>query len=252
MRRVLLKAAAAIVAILIAASAGIYLFLRRSLPVIDGDVSVSGLSAPVEIVRDRDAVPHIFASNKLDALFGLGYVHAQDRLWQMEFQRRIGHGRLSEIFGRATVPQDRFLRTVGFGRAARSAWTATPEWAKTQINAYIAGVNAFISTHHGSALPPEFTLLRFEPEPWTGPDVLVWVKMMAWDLSANYSFELLRRDLVRMVGVERMAELMPPYPVAGLSILATGRADESGSAGDAGGAGTTIPVPGAHRVTGLN
>src|SRR5437667_2420274 len=157
MRRVLLKAAAAIVAILIAASAGIYLFLRRSLPVIDGDVSVSGLSAPVEIVRDRDAVPHIFASSKADALFGLGYVHAQDRLWQMEFERRVGHGRLSEIFGAAAIPQDRFLRTVGFGRAARSAWDRMPDAAKAQVNAYVAGVNAFISTHHGAKLPPEFT-----------------------------------------------------------------------------------------------
>ena len=78
-----------------------------------------GLSSSIDIIRDADAIPHIFASNVPDALFGLGYVHAQDRLWQMEFQRRIGHGRLSEIFGAAAVPQDRFLRTVGFGRAAR-------------------------------------------------------------------------------------------------------------------------------------
>src|SRR5438445_1887837 len=149
MRRVLLKAVAAIVAILVAASAGMYLVLRRSLPVIDGDVSVSGLSAPVEIVRDRDAVPHIFASSKADALVALGYVHAQDRLWQMEFQRRIGHGRLSEIFGRPTVAQDRFLRTVGFGRAARAAWLHQLESARRDVTAYVAGVNAFISTHHG-------------------------------------------------------------------------------------------------------
>src|SRR5437867_3693107 len=112
----------------------------------------------------------------------VAYVHAQDRLWQMEFQRRIGHGRLSEIFGDATVPQDRFLRTVGFGRAARSAWASTPDWAKQQIEAYVAGINAFIAAHHGMllpGLPPEFSLLRFEPEPFTGADVLVWVKMMA-------------------------------------------------------------------------
>ena len=129
----------------------------------------------------------------------------------MEFQRRIGHGRLSEIFGAATVDQDRFLRTVGFGRAARTAWEQMPAWAKTRVNAYVAGVNAFIETHQGARLPPEFTLLRFAPEPWSGVDVVVWVKMMAWDLSANYSFELLRDDLVRAVGVERMQQLMPPY-----------------------------------------
>src|SRR5262245_27267136 len=224
--RWMVRAGVAIVVLLAIALGSIYAFLRRSLPVIDGERTVAGISAPVEIVRDADAIPHVFASNKADALFGLGYVHAQDRLWQMEFQRRIGHGRLSEIFGRATIPQDRFLRTVGFGRAARSAWAATPAWAQEQVNAYVAGINAFIATHHGSRLPPEFSLLRFEPEPWSGPDVLVWVKMMAWDLSANYSFELLRHDLTRAVGAERMAQLMPPYALDGLSILPKGNAAE--------------------------
>ena len=94
-----------------------------------------------------------------------------------------------------------------------------PEWTKARVNAYVAGVNAFIETHRGSRLPPEFTLLRFAPEPWSGVDVVVWVKMMAWDLSANYSFELLRDDLVRAVGMERMQQLMPPYAEDGLSIV---------------------------------
>src|SRR5471030_1092978 len=210
-----------------------YYYLRRSLPAIDGTTTIGGLSAPIDIIRDADAIPHVFAANKLDGLFGLGYVHAQDRLWQMEFQRRIGFGRLSEVLGAATLPQDRFLRTVGFGRAARSAWASMPEWAKPQVNAYVAGVNAFITTHHGAGLPQEFTLLRFEPEPWTPEDVVVWVKMMAWDLSGNYSFELLRHDLIRTVGEERMNQLMPPYAVNGLSIL-TGTDGASGG-GQAGG-----------------
>jgi penicillin amidase len=222
MRRWLGKTIAIIVACLAIAWGAIYVYLGRSLPEIDGQVSVSGLSSSIDIIRDSDAVPHIFASNVPDALFGLGYAHAQDRLWQMEFQRRIGHGRLSEIFGAAAIPQDRFLLTVGFGRAARSAWDRMPTWAKAQIDAYVAGVNAFIATHHGSRLPPEFTLLRFEPEPWSGVDVIVWVKMMAWDLSANYSFELLRDDLVRAVGLERMRQLMPPSPAESLRILSEG------------------------------
>src|SRR5215217_952720 len=179
----LLKAAAAVVLLAVIAAAGGYVYVRRSLPLVNGTVKVAGLSAPVEIIRDADAIPHIIAANKLDGLFGLGYAHAQDRLWQMEFQRRIGHGRLSEVLGAATLPQDRFLRTVGFGRAARTAWSSMPEWAKQQVNAYVGGVNAFITTHHGGTLPPEFTLLRFEPAPWTGEDVVAWVKMMAWDLS---------------------------------------------------------------------
>src|SRR5919202_3826523 len=145
MRRLLLKAFVALVILVAAAAALAYVLARRSLPALDGTLTLAGLSAPVEIVRDADAIPHIYAANKLDAFFGLGYVHAQDRLWQMEFQRRIGHGRLSEVFPTATIPQDRFLRTVGFGRAARSAWGRLPEEAKHQIEAYVAGINAFIA-----------------------------------------------------------------------------------------------------------
>jgi penicillin G amidase len=219
MRRLLIRIVAAFVLLAAAAMAAGYVYLRRSLPDFDAEASVAGLSASVDIVRDADAIPHVFATNKLDGLFGLGYVHAQDRLWQMEFQRRVGHGRLSEIFGATTVPQDRFLRTVGFGRAARSAWDRLPAETRRQVDAYVAGVNAFISTHHGAQLPPEFTILRFEPEPFTGPDVIVWVKMMAWDLSANYSSELMRHDMLAKIGAARMGELLPPYPPDGLSIL---------------------------------
>jgi len=218
MARRLTKVLATLAVILAVAAGAAYHYLRRSLPVVSGTTTVTGIRSTVDIVRDADAIPHVFAANKLDALFGLGYVHAQDRLWQMEFQRRIGFGRLSEIFGSATIPQDRFLRTVGFGRAAKAAWERMPEWAREQVNAYTAGVNAFIGSHHGATLPPEFSLLRFEPEPFTGADVTVWVKMMAWDLSANYSFELLRDDLARAVGEPRMNQLMPAYAVNGLSI----------------------------------
>src|SRR5689334_5036533 len=233
--RMLLKALAVVLVLVALAAAGGRHYLRRSLPQIDGTITVAGASAPIDIVRDADAIPHIFASTKADALFGLGYVHAQDRLWQMELQRRIGFGRLSEVLGAAALPQDRFLRTVGFGRAAKSAWEATPPWAKQQIESYVAGVNAFIATHHGAKLPPEFTLLRFEPEPFTGPDVLAWVKMMAWDLSANYAFELLRHDLANTVGPERLAQLMPPYAADGLSITEwPGGSGESGGSGGSG------------------
>jgi penicillin G amidase len=229
MRRIIVRLLAAILLLIVAAVGAGYVYLRQSLPEMSGEIAVTGIAGPVEIVRDADAIPHIFASTKDDALFGLGYVHAQDRLWQMEFQRRIGHGRLSEIFGDATVPQDRFLRTVGFGRAARSAWDRLPDDARQQINAYCAGVNAFISAHHGRLLPPEFTLLRFEPEPFTGPDVLVWVKMMAWDLSANYTLELMRHDIAAKVGAERMADLLPPYAVNGLSIVGGSPTSEPGA-----------------------
>lgn len=219
MRRLIVSVVLGLVLLAALVATGGYLYLRQSLPDYDADAAVPGLTAPIDIVRDADGIPHVFASNKLDGLFGLGYVHAQDRLWQMEFQRRIGHGRLSEIFGPPTIPQDRFLRTVGFGRAARSAWDHLPGETRRQIDAYVAGINAFIASHHGRRLPPEFTLLRFEPEPFTGADVLVWVKMMAWDLSANYSSELMRHDMAAKIGEERMEQLLPPYPPDGLSIL---------------------------------
>ena len=208
----LIRLMAALLLLAIVAAGAAYLYLRQSLPQMSGEIAVAGVAGPVDIVRDADAIPHIFASTKADALFGLGYVHAQDRLWQMEFQRRIGHGRLSEDLRRGddssgSVPPHGRVRprgALGVG--------SPPEDARQQIDAYVAGVNAFITTHHGRLLPPEFTLLRFEPEPFTGPDVLVWVKMMAWDLSANYTLELMRHDIAAKVGAERMAELLPPYP----------------------------------------
>jgi penicillin G amidase len=219
MQRWLLRAAIALALVVALAVGGVYVFLRRSLPQTDGTITVGGISAPVDIIRDADSVTHVFGATKLDVYYGLGYAHAQDRLWQMEFQRRVGMGRLSELFGVASINTDRFLRTLGTGRAARSAWDLLSDETKTGINAYVAGVNAFIATHHGSQLPLEFTLLQFEPEPWTGPDVLAWVKMMAWDLSKNYSFELLRHDTAALLGRDRAASLFPPYRQGALTIL---------------------------------
>jgi penicillin amidase len=201
--------------------------LRRSLPRTRGTLRLPAgngqPTAPIEIIRDRDAVPHIYAATARDAYFGQGFVHAQDRLWQMEFQRRIGQGRLSEILGENTLPLDRYLRTLGVYRAAQGDWQTLPAKAREYIEAYIAGVNAFLAGHRGK-LPPEFLILRTRPEPWTGPDVLVWAKMMAWNLSGNHRNETLRRDIVDRVGEERAAELMPGYPEDGRAIVDVSRA----------------------------
>src|SRR5215210_369159 len=129
-----------IVILVILVGAGGYIYLRQSLPQVEGVVKVNGLNAPVEIIRDADAVPHIYAQNMPDGYFGLGYVHAQDRLWQMELQRRVGRGRLSEIFGPAAVGGDRFLRTLGVYRAARDAWESFPAESKQIVEAYMAGL----------------------------------------------------------------------------------------------------------------
>ena len=136
MWRIIVRALSVLVLLVALAAGGMYAYLRQSLPVTSGDISVAGITAPVEIVRDADAIPHVIAKTKADALYGLGYVHAQDRLWQMEFQRRIGHGRLSEIF-EATIR--RILAHDRLRRAARSAWQHLPDDAFSQVNAYLAG-----------------------------------------------------------------------------------------------------------------
>lgn len=209
-----------LVIIVLATGAGGYLYARRSLPVVNGTVTTPGLSAAVEIRRDRDAVPHIAAQTRQDALFGLGYVHAQDRLWQMEFTRRGGQGRLSEILGDQTITLDRFMRSTQMVPAAQQAWADFPQEDKVDVEAYVAGINAFINAHEISTLPPEFMALRFKPEPWTGQDVMLWAKVLSWGLGgAGIEDELFRSSLVEAVGPERATQLIPDYAPDGLNII---------------------------------
>jgi penicillin amidase len=211
-----------VVALLLAATGiGGYIFVRGSLATVSGEVHLDGINGEIDIVRDANAVPHISASTPADAYFGLGYSHAQDRLWQMEFQRRVGMGRLSEVLGSASLSADRVLRTLGVGGAAQADWQSLRPDAKSQITAYIDGINALIDTHSGNALPPEFTILGVAPEHWTGPDVLVWMKMMALGLGGDYETEMLRQDLVEAVGPKLAEQLLPGYPKHGVSIMRT-------------------------------
>ncbi len=190
---------------------GAFVYLRTSLPKISGTLTLPGLSAPVEIVRDENAVPHIYAKSSEDALFALGFVHAQDRLFQMDFQRRVGAGRLSEVLGEATLETDKFLRTLGVYRSAKRTLPNLSAEAQGALAAYSAGVNAFLDERKG-ALPPEFLILGYTPEPWQSADSLVWLKMMAWDLGGNWDDELLRARLLKVLPPERVAQLWPPYP----------------------------------------
>lgn len=207
-----------VLGVVLLAALGVYLTLRASLSQVEGRIALKGLSAPVEVVRDRWGVVRVRAASLEDLFFAQGFVHAQERLWQMEFQRRVGQGRLAEVLGEAALPQDRFLRTWGFYRAAESAYERLYPEEKRVVDAYVAGVNAFLES--GAPLPPEFRLLSFRPEPWTGPDVLVWAKMMSFDLSMNWEEELLRhRLLARGVSPERLLELLPPYPEDAPTIL---------------------------------
>jgi len=141
-----------------------YFFVRRPLPKKKGDLVLEGLHEPVEIIFDRFGVPHIYAQNEDDLFFAQGYVHAQDRLWQMELNRRTGSGRLSEIFGEVAIEADRFCRRLGMHRAAMAEEARLPEHNRRILDAYACGVNAYIERNNNN-LPIEFTLLRFKPAP---------------------------------------------------------------------------------------
>src|SRR5215204_6483764 len=153
--------------------------LRRSLPKLEGTVELPGLEEPVEILRDRYGVPQIFTGNERDLFFAQGYVHAQDRFFQMDMGRRAGHGRLSELLGESTLEFDRLSRTVGFGRIAASFQkNCSPETLRA-LEAYSAGVNACLAIE---PRPPEFLLLRHHPEPWIPEDTAAISVLMAWSL----------------------------------------------------------------------
>jgi penicillin amidase len=178
--------------------AGGFFWLRSSLPLTDGAVELEGLGAEVSVTRDERGVPTIHAQSSADAYFALGFVHAQDRLFQMDAMRRLGAGRLSEVLGADTLETDRLMRTLGLYRSAEDQVRAASPALKAALEAYAAGVNAFIAAP-GGAWPPEFYLLNYRPEPWQPADSLVWGRLMALDLSNNWQAETSNRSMKRGV-----------------------------------------------------
>ncbi len=195
-----------------------YFWLKTSLPTVSGDLIVPGLEQPVSVYRDRNAVPHIFAGSKRDAYFALGFVHAQDRLWQMEFLRRLGAGRLAEVLGPQVVRTDKFIRTLGLPRAAEEIFANSNADVQAALKAYADGVNAWLAGRSG-ALPPEFALLRYEPEPWRPADPLLWSRLMATRLGRNQASETMRLRVAEALAenglpAELIEELWPQAGVA--------------------------------------
>ncbi len=192
------------------ASGTYYLLVPHRLPKKRGTLHLRGLHEAVEVLTDSYGVPHIYAQNEDDLYFAQGYIHAQERLWQMEMNRRIGSGRLSEIFGQVAVEIDRFCRRLGMHRAAATDAARISPDNRRVLEAYADGVNAFIE-HNTHKLPIEFTLLRFKPEPWQVSDTIQWSKMMGWNLGGNWETELIRAHLVAKLGIERAAQLEAGY-----------------------------------------
>jgi len=205
-------------AILGASVLALWLLMKGAEPQVRGEVTLkpnaaagtAQLGAPVRIERDQHGIPSITADSLNDAAYALGFVHAQDRLWQMETQRRIGAGRLAEVFGQAALDNDRFLRALGVRRAAQAQWERLAPSSRELLLAYSAGVNAAID--HTRVWPPEFLVLGVKPEPWTPVDSLSWSLMMAWDLGGNWTNELQRLRLSAVLDLQRIDEVLPPYP----------------------------------------
>jgi penicillin G amidase len=161
------------------------------------------------VLRDTWGVPHLYARDLGDLVFAQGFVHAQDRLWQLELNRRVGQGRLAELFGAIAFDADRLIRTVGIPRSAEVSLAATDAETRALLERYAAGVNAFLER---GVLPIELRLLRHTPEPWRPIDTVAWSQMMAWGLSVNWDSELVNAALVARLGVDAAAQLLGEYP----------------------------------------
>jgi len=198
-----------------------YMLMRRPLPKAKGKLSLQGLHEPVEVITDRYGVPHIYAQNEDDLYFAQGYMHAQERLWQMELNRRIGSGRLSELFGTIALETDRFSRRLGLHRASAAEVSRLSEHNARILSVYAQGVNAFIERNRNN-LSLEFTILRFKPEPWQSADSIQWAKMMGWNLGGNWETEIIRARIIAKLGAERAARLEAGYDPGHVLIIPPG------------------------------
>lgn len=198
----------AVAFLILLAGGGGYGWLGTSLPETDGRRVVFGIDADVTVRRDADGVPTILAETWDDAWAGLGYVHAQDRLWQMESLRRFALGRLSEVIGPATVGLDGAQRRLDLGRLTESQFSLLAPETRAALSAYARGVNAFLAARDG-ALPLEFLLMRFAPGEWHPADGLLWGRLMAYQLSGRWMDDAGRARLVNDIGLEKAREIWP-------------------------------------------
>ena len=190
---------------------------QQSFPLINGEIQLGGLDAPIDIYRDSMGIPHIYATTTNDLFFTQGYVHAQERFWQMDAWRHIGSGRLSEMFGSGQVETDAFLRTLGWRQTAEAEWEQFKPESKTILESYAEGVNAYLKDHDGTALSMEYAVLGllspdYEVEPWIPVHSLTWGKAMAWDLGGNMGKEIERAVLLKSLSPDQVELLFPDYP----------------------------------------
>jgi penicillin G amidase len=205
------RIALGLVALLGLLAIAVAVYAWRSMPKLAGDLAAPGLSQAVQIKRDASDVTHIFAQTDADAAFALGYTHAQERSWQLETNRRVMHGLLSEAFGAPTIETDKLLRSLGIMRAAKAQLARLPEPTQKILQAYANGINTFHASS-SQALPPEFHILGIKPGLWEASDSVGWGLMMALDLGGNWGVEFARMAAARSVPTPQLWQLFPAYP----------------------------------------
>jgi penicillin amidase len=205
-----------IILIVVISLAG-YRLVRSSFPQHAGEIHLAGLDGPVDVYRDEFGIPQVYATSEHDLFFAQGYLHAQDRFWQMDFWRHIGSARLSEMFGADSLDTDQFLRTLGWARVAQQELASLDPASMDILTSYADGVNAYLANHQGSALSLEYAILKllspdYRPEPWLPLHSMTWAKVMAWDLGGNLDDEIYRAILSKTLSAQQLAEILPPYP----------------------------------------
>ena len=191
--------------------------VRKTFPQENGAIAIPGLENEVKVQRDEWGIPQIYAASNHDLFLAQGYVHAQDRFWQMDFWRHIGTGQLSEMFGSSQLEKDRFLRTMGWKKIAQQEFTTLDVSTKANLEAYAEGVNAYLANRQSSALSLEYAVLKllnreYRPQPWQPIHSILWGKVMAYDLSTNLGDEIERTILLKSFPKARVDELFPLYP----------------------------------------
>jgi penicillin amidase len=236
-RRVLVVAACLLlVAVVVVAVLAVWA-VRRPFPQVDGTLSLAALDGPVDVYRDGFGVPTIVATRSLDLYRAQGFVHAQDRFWQMDTWRHIARGRTAELFGPSQLGTDRFLRTLGWERIAGAELELVSAATREILEAYSGGVNAYLETRSPGELAFEYTVLGlqnpgYEPRPWEPTDTLVFLKLMAWDLRGNMDAEIERAILVDRFGADETGALFPGHSRAPV-IVADGIGEPAVSAAEA-------------------
>lgn len=218
----LLRIASALIVLSVAVIALIWMFASRSLPDYEGTYSVSGITAPVEIVRDNANVPHIFGQSDSDVFFALGYAHAQDRLWQMTMLRRTAQGRLSELFGDRTLKIDMLIRRLDLYNLSVSSVGAQDTQTQTALSSYANGVNAWMEEVNAGARgrgAPEMWLFNHPVAPWQPADSIAIIKVMALQLSSHLENEVLRARTSLLLSADRVPDIMPDAPGTGIATL---------------------------------